>query len=183
MIPDASSDDPDTHHKPRYGPTHRLYGHLVVLRRRSTSRTFIISGPIIRNCSQTAATANGIELVWNQARHAKRQRLPKHHFHLFLKECEWRFNEGSPKQACQPTDGSNWQERYLGRPIVFICVRHQNMGLFAVVPLCWTAWQRVKVVPVLIHAAKIVFITSCCWVEPWGYVGKPSGGIVTLTDW
>ena len=24
--------------------------------------------------------------------------VPKQHFHLLLKECEWRFNEGSPKQ-------------------------------------------------------------------------------------
>jgi transposase len=24
--------------------------------------------------------------------------VPKHHFHLFLKECEWRFNGGSHKQ-------------------------------------------------------------------------------------
>ncbi|HWA22129.1 MAG TPA: IS1595 family transposase, partial [Caulobacterales bacterium] len=22
--------------------------------------------------------------------------VPRHHFHLFLKECEWRFNYGSP---------------------------------------------------------------------------------------
>ncbi|MCA3269498.1 MAG: IS1595 family transposase, partial [Holosporales bacterium] len=24
--------------------------------------------------------------------------IPKHHFNFFLKECEWRFNYGSPKQ-------------------------------------------------------------------------------------
>ena len=37
---------------------------------------------------------NGIENFWNQAkRHLRRYNgIPKGHFHLFLKECEWRFN-------------------------------------------------------------------------------------------
>jgi transposase len=37
---------------------------------------------------------NGIENFWNQAkRHMRRYNgVPKAHFHLFLKECEWRFN-------------------------------------------------------------------------------------------
>ena len=41
---------------------------------------------------------NGIENFWNQAkRHLRKYNgIPKHHFHLFLKECEWRFNYGSP---------------------------------------------------------------------------------------
>ena len=43
---------------------------------------------------------NGIENFWNQAkRHLRKYNgIPKHHFHLFLKECEWRFNIGSPKE-------------------------------------------------------------------------------------
>ena len=43
---------------------------------------------------------NGIENFWNQAkRHLRKfNGVPKQNFHLFLKECEWRFNEGSPKQ-------------------------------------------------------------------------------------
>ena len=43
---------------------------------------------------------NGIENFWNQAkRHLRRYNgIPSQHFHLFLKECEWRFNHGSPKQ-------------------------------------------------------------------------------------
>jgi transposase len=43
---------------------------------------------------------NGIENFWNQAkRHLRKYNgVPKIHFHLFLKECEWRFNMGSPKQ-------------------------------------------------------------------------------------
>ena len=42
---------------------------------------------------------NGIENFWNQAkRHLRRfNGIPKEHFHLFLKECEWRFNNQDPK--------------------------------------------------------------------------------------
>jgi transposase len=42
---------------------------------------------------------NGIENFWNQAkRHLRRfNGIPKEHFHLFLKECEWRFNNPNPK--------------------------------------------------------------------------------------
>ena len=41
---------------------------------------------------------NGIENFWNQTkRHLRRYNgIPKQHFHLFLKECEWRFNYGTP---------------------------------------------------------------------------------------
>ena len=37
---------------------------------------------------------NGIENFWKQAkRHLRRYNgIPRQHFHLFLKECEWRFN-------------------------------------------------------------------------------------------
>ena len=43
---------------------------------------------------------NGIENFWNQAKRHMRKfnGVPKEHFNLFLKECEWRFNMGSPKQ-------------------------------------------------------------------------------------
>jgi transposase len=43
---------------------------------------------------------NGIENFWNQAkRHLRRYNgIPKESFILFLKECEWRFNEGNHKQ-------------------------------------------------------------------------------------
>ena len=42
---------------------------------------------------------HGIENFWNQAkRHLRKYNgVPKIHFHLFLKECEWRFNMGSSK--------------------------------------------------------------------------------------
>ena len=43
---------------------------------------------------------NGIENFWNQAkRHLRRfNGIPKEHFHLFLKEGEWRFNNQNPKE-------------------------------------------------------------------------------------
>ncbi|MGB0935579.1 MAG: IS1595 family transposase [Alphaproteobacteria bacterium] len=42
---------------------------------------------------------NGIENFWSQAKRHMRKfnGIPRNHFHLFLKECEWRFNIGSPK--------------------------------------------------------------------------------------
>ena len=43
---------------------------------------------------------NGIENFWNQAKRHMRKfnGVPKAHFELYLKECEWRFNNPSPKQ-------------------------------------------------------------------------------------
>jgi len=43
---------------------------------------------------------NGIEIFWNQAKHHMRKfnGIPKDHFGLFLKECEWRFNNSNPKE-------------------------------------------------------------------------------------
>ena len=42
---------------------------------------------------------NGIENFWNQAKRHMRKfnGVPKDHFPLFLKECEWRFNNQNPK--------------------------------------------------------------------------------------
>ena len=41
---------------------------------------------------------NGIENFWNQAKRHMRKfnGVPKAHFGLFLKECEWRFNNNDP---------------------------------------------------------------------------------------
>jgi len=43
---------------------------------------------------------NGIENFWNQAKRVLRKYngIPKNNFPLFLKECEFRFNYGSPKE-------------------------------------------------------------------------------------
>ena len=53
-----------------------------------------------RLVSESGAHINGIENFWSQAkRHLRRYNgVPKVHFELFLKECEWRFNYGSPKE-------------------------------------------------------------------------------------
>jgi len=42
---------------------------------------------------------NGIENFWNQAKRHMRKfnGIPAKHFELFLKECEWRFNNPDPK--------------------------------------------------------------------------------------
>ena len=43
---------------------------------------------------------NGIENFWNQSKRVLRKYngIPSKHFFLFLKECEFRFNYGSPRQ-------------------------------------------------------------------------------------
>jgi len=43
---------------------------------------------------------NGIENFWNQAKRVLRKYngIPKENFYLFLKECEFRFNHGSPAE-------------------------------------------------------------------------------------
>lgn len=43
---------------------------------------------------------NGIENFWNQAKRHMRKfnGVPRQNFALFLKECEWRFNNPSPKE-------------------------------------------------------------------------------------
>jgi transposase len=56
---------------------------------------------------------NGIENFWSQAkRHLRKYNgIPKHHFPLFLKECEFRFNEGSPAE--QLTLLKKWKRKHL----------------------------------------------------------------------
>jgi transposase len=51
---------------------------------------------------------NGIENFWNQAkRHLRKfNGVPKENFPLFLKECEWRFNNTNPK--AQLTQLKQW---------------------------------------------------------------------------
>ena len=43
---------------------------------------------------------NGIEKFWNQSKRVLRKYngVPRKHFFLFLKECEFRFNYGTPRQ-------------------------------------------------------------------------------------
>lgn len=57
---------------------------------------------------------NGIENFWNQAkRHMRRfNGVPRKHFPLFLKECEWRFNNPNPK--AQLIQLKQWGKHYMG---------------------------------------------------------------------
>ncbi len=56
---------------------------------------------------------NGIENFWNQAKRHMRKfnGVPKAHFGLFLKECEWRFNNSDP--SAQLTQLRQWVKRHL----------------------------------------------------------------------
>ena len=57
---------------------------------------------------------NGIENFWNQAkRHLRKfNGVPKEHFPLFLKECEWRFN--NPKPQSQLIQLKQWVKEIMG---------------------------------------------------------------------
>jgi transposase len=50
---------------------------------------------------------DNVESFWSQCkRHLRRYNgVPRPHFHLFLKECEWRFNYGSPAQLLKQLKG------------------------------------------------------------------------------
>ena len=68
---------------------------------RSISRISITCVSTTRSASPIGKShISGIENFWNQAkRHMRKYNgVPKLHFHLFLKECEWRFNGGTPRQ-------------------------------------------------------------------------------------
>lgn len=56
---------------------------------------------------------NGIENFWNQAKRHMRKfnGVPREHFPLFLKECEWRFN--NPKPHLQLQQITQWVKREL----------------------------------------------------------------------
>ena len=56
---------------------------------------------------------NGIENFWNQAkRHLRKfNGVPKQDFELFLKECQWRFNNSDPKAQLHQL--KQWAKDYL----------------------------------------------------------------------
>ena len=56
---------------------------------------------------------NGIENFWNQAKRHMRKfnGVPKAHFGLFLKECEWRFNNSEP--SAQLAQLKQWVKHHL----------------------------------------------------------------------
>jgi len=57
---------------------------------------------------------NGIENFWNQAKRQLRKfnGIPRDHFPLFLKECEWRFN--NPKPQAQLSQLKQWVKEEMG---------------------------------------------------------------------
>ncbi len=57
---------------------------------------------------------NGIENFWNQAKRHMRKfnGVPKQYFGLYLKECEWRFN--NPKPRSQLKQLKQWVKKYMG---------------------------------------------------------------------
>ena len=57
---------------------------------------------------------SGIENFWNQAKRQIRKfnGIPKEHFHLFLKECKWRFNSSNPKNQLKQLN--QWVRREMG---------------------------------------------------------------------
>jgi transposase len=56
---------------------------------------------------------NGIENFWNQAKRHMRKfnGVPKEHFGLFLKECEWRFNNPNPQMQFKQL--KQWAKKYI----------------------------------------------------------------------
>jgi len=57
---------------------------------------------------------NGIESFWSQAKRHMRKfnGIPAKHFQLFLKECEWRFNNPNPKSQLKQL--KQWGNKHLG---------------------------------------------------------------------
>jgi len=57
---------------------------------------------------------NGIENFWNQAKRHMRKfnGVPAKQFPLFLKECEWRFNNPNPKAQFEQL--KQWVDEYMG---------------------------------------------------------------------
>jgi transposase len=55
---------------------------------------------------------NGIENFWNQAkRHLRKfNGVPQQYFYLYIKECEWRFNFGSPRNLLKTLN--QWLKSY-----------------------------------------------------------------------
>jgi transposase len=70
---------------------------------------------------------NGIENFWNQAkRHLRKYNgIPTEHFPLFLKECEFRFNFGSPREQLNTLKNGNVNT--LSRPAPKLTYSRQHL--------------------------------------------------------
>jgi transposase-like protein len=77
---------------------------------------------------------NGIENFWSQAKRHMRKfnGIPKEHFALYLKECEWRFNNPNPKHQLKQL--KQWVKKYkinyLGQPQRQILHDAKSLALF-----------------------------------------------------
>ena len=71
----------------------------------SRGEFFVLMG--LSGSGKSTLMRNGIENFWNQAkRHLRKYNgSPQHHFNLFLKECEWRFNTQSPEKMRKELKG------------------------------------------------------------------------------
>lgn len=65
-------------------------------------------------CADQQNHINGLEHFWNQAkRHLRKfNGVPKEHFPLYLKECEWQFNNNHP--MCQLNQLKQWVKQEMG---------------------------------------------------------------------
>ena len=91
-----------------YSDSYRVYDVLDV----SSFKHFRINHS--KKFAEGKSHINGIDNFWNQAKRLMRKfnGIPKEHFPLFLKECEWRFNNlGFTAQLAQLR---RWVKRYMG---------------------------------------------------------------------
>ena len=91
-----------------YSDSYRVYDVLDV----SSFKHFRINHS--KKFAEGKSHINGIENFWNQAKRLMRKfnGIPKEHFPLFLKECEWRFN--NPGFTAQLAQLRRWVKRYMG---------------------------------------------------------------------
>jgi transposase len=117
VIPDVSSDtlipiieSKAVPHSIVYSDSWRAYNALDV---RGFHHQRIDHGEVFVDEADRANHINGIENFWSQAKRTLRRYngIPKEHFPLFLKECEFRFNGGSP--ANQLKTLKSWKRKHL----------------------------------------------------------------------
>jgi len=94
------------------------------------------------DCSEERMrTIDDIENFWSQAKRQLRKfnGIPRSHFHLFLKECEWRYNHNNPKEQLRllkawasgqaVTPESEMAKPVQVRPSVISTPRHSNVNV------------------------------------------------------
>ena len=112
IIPDARA-DLDAHHRGRSFPTASFIATAGAATMCWTCRTSNTFGSTLEAVCRQAKPFNGIENFWNQAKRHMRKfnGVPREHFPLFLKECEWRFN--NPQPQTQMKQVKQWVKEFL----------------------------------------------------------------------